>query len=332
MRVPTAAALGLVLLVGGSTGCVVDLGDAPVDEATPQIIGGSNALPNQFRGVMGLYDGAHLCTATLIHPEWAITAAHCVTPILTGYPDQAAVTAAFYVILDDVDLVDQTATSRTIRLSETIMHPDWNPSRLGDNDLAVLHLAEPVTDRPPMPIYRLLVPNGTPVTQVGYGVNDPTQSAGAGILRVLYTTTTDCDNYGRSDTNLLCFDANDGNGTCFGDSGGPTFVTVGGSLEVAGVTSFGANDQCTGYDASTHIAGELAFVDAHVPRVQGGTPQASDPVADPEIGDPPGLLGGCSVTPGRPAQAGASALLAIMALLSGFLVLRIVAARLRRRR
>src|SRR5262249_8428165 len=162
----------------------------------------------------------------------------------------------FYLILDDVDLTDQNVSSHTIRLSETILHPGWVPGKLGDNDIALMHLATPVTDRAPTPIYRTFVPNGTPVTQAGYGVTDPVNASGVGVMRVLNTVTVDCDQYNRSDINLLCFDASDGNGTCFGDSGGPTFVTVGGKLELAGVTSFGANNQCTGYDASTHIAGE----------------------------------------------------------------------------
>ena len=296
MRLPTVLGLGALLLGG----CVGDIGDGElIANDSIRIVGGSSAFPGEYPGVLGLYDGVHLCTATLVEPEWAITAAHCVTPELTGHATLAEVTSSFYLLLDDVDLTDQNITSRQIRLKEVFVHPDWNFSKLGDNDVAVLHLVEKVTDRDPVPLYRTPVPNATPVTQVGYGVSNALAGTGAGVLRTLNTVTADCDNYGRSDLNLLCFDANDGNGTCFGDSGGPTFVTVAGELEIAGITSFGSSDQCTGYDASTHIAGELAFIDAHVPKIAGGTPQTGDPTADPEIGPAPTILSGCSVGHGR---------------------------------
>ena len=300
MRLPRVLGLALLLAAAGClTGAPGPEEEEQLGSEQAYIVGGQPATAGEFPAVLGLYDGSHLCTATLIHAEWALTAAHCVTPALTGHANQADVTAAFYLLLDDVDLTDQNLTARTVRLKETFMHPDWNPSSLGDNDVAVLHLAQPVTDRKVIPIYRLPVAPGTPVTQVGYGVSDPANKSGAGVLRTLNTSTARCSDYGYSDTNLVCFDANDGNGTCFGDSGGPTFVTVGGSPEVAGVTSFGKGDLCTDMDASTHVAGELEFIDAHVPRVTGGTPLGTDPSATPPIGPAPNILTGCSIGAGH---------------------------------
>jgi len=42
-------------------------------------------------------------------------------------------------------------------------------------------------------------------------------------------------------------------GTCFGDSGGPAIIDRGGTLYVAGVTSFSDND-CVEFGASTRVA------------------------------------------------------------------------------
>jgi secreted trypsin-like serine protease len=321
--------LGLAVLLA-STACLSeDPADGSLDNEQPYIVGGSPVVEGEYPAVVGLYDGTHLCTGTLVHAEWVITAAHCVTPSLTGYATLGEVVSAFYILLDDIDLTDQNVTSTRVNLQEVFIHPGWDPKDLGDNDVAVLHLAQPVTDRKPIPIFRTPVPTATPVTQVGYGVSDPDTKSGAGVLRTLNTVTMDCGS-SYSDINLLCFDANDGNGTCFGDSGGPTFVTVGGAPEIAGVTSFGTSELCIGMDASTHLASELDFIDAHVPKTAGSTPQVGDPQAQPEIGDAPTILGGCSVLGRAAAKSDESSALAAFLLLS--LVLLILRLRNRSKR
>jgi MYXO-CTERM domain-containing protein len=167
------------------------------------------------------------------------------------------------------------------------LHPDpaFNDNDW-DNDIALIKLATSVTDRTPTPVHRTTVAFATMVTEVGYGDAD-NNGGGSGILRKLVTPTVDCamaNDSSISNANLLCFDASDGNSSCYGDSGGPAYITVNGALEVAGVTSGGTGNRCTqGWDLYTSVPGEMAFVDS----IMGTTPPNPDPdPSDPDPTDP----------------------------------------------
>jgi MYXO-CTERM domain-containing protein len=101
------------------------------------------------------------------------------------------------------------------------------------------------------------------------------------------------------------------------------------------VTSFGTSDDCTGLDASTHVAGELAFIDQYVPGpnntgggnnnngTPGGNTGGTDPDGNPAggddgVGEAPSVLGGCSVGQGAGAGGGLAPLVLLgLALLVG---------------
>ncbi len=272
---------------------------APADTGTntQAIIGGQTASTATFRTVVDLETGPGdwFCTGTLIDKDWVLTAAHCMDGATVG---------SLNIRLDD-DNINDTTGGIVVAVAEIHANPMFN-FQDWDNDIALLKLATSVTDREATPISRDPVAFATSVTEVGYGDAD-NNGGGAGRLRKLVTPTVDCAmaaDPGITNANLLCFNASDGTSSCYGDSGGPAFITVAGKLQVAGITSGGTGNQCTeGWDLYTSVHGELAFVD----QVMLGTPPPNpdpdpnpnpnpDPM-NPDSGDPtkaPGDSGGCS--------------------------------------
>ena len=260
------------------------------------IIGGELANPMDFPTVVALESapGDWFCTGTLIAAEWVLTAAHCV---------EGAPAAEVKVRFDDADVNDTTG-GIVADVMAVHSHPafDWEA---WDNDIALLKLAAPVTDRAPTPIHRDPTSAGLAVLDAGYGVAD-NNDMGGGLLRQVAKVTADCAGANDptvSGANLICMDASDGRGSCFGDSGGPTFATIGGNRVVVGVTSGGTGELCgAGWDLYTSVHAELAFVDdvmsgAPTPDPEPTPEPQPQPMPEPE--PEPQDSGGCSTTNGN---------------------------------
>jgi uncharacterized protein (TIGR03382 family) len=162
-----------------------------------------------------------LCTATLVGKKTVLTAAHCVTDstTYTFYAEEVA-----YVV------------------ESVVLHPAWDAQTVA-NDIALLRLKEapPVT---PSLISRQAPAVGLAVTIVGYGTTEETLKD-AGTKRQAKNTIEDvfATRFSMAGTG-----GGEGN-TCYGDSGGPGFATLGGKEVQIGITSEGAKPCGTlGYD------------------------------------------------------------------------------------
>jgi hypothetical protein len=213
-------------------------GEKPVDQRALPIVNGT--IDTGDPAVVSLtYLRASFCSGTLVAPEVVVTAAHCIDPEITGG-----------IPPEDMDVffgTDVQAGGTEIHVIHGEMHPDWNRAALA-HDIACLRLAGPATVEPAKMNRSAMTDGdvGKLVRIVGFGVTSPTPPGMSGtkrqalsmILGVDATTFTYGDTPGQ---------------TCFGDSGGPGFMTLGDGTEyLVGVTSAG-DEGCEFFGIDTRV-------------------------------------------------------------------------------
>jgi hypothetical protein len=246
-----------------SLGCQNDA--IVINSERAPILGGDPATVGQFPSVVGIgltQGQGGLCTGTLIAPDVVLTAAHCIDPELSGLASLQAVANATVVIFNSTNLFGNQGFA--VGASQVIQHPQapnftGAGGGLGQHDIGVIILDSPVNNIQPSPVEldpsRNLI--GLDITAVGYGLTNPANQNSAGSLFFVNDTTVSCTNqFGGSNTALVCLDQNDGTGSCSGDSGGPMFDASG---KILGVTSFG-DQGCQDFGAYSRASFEADFV------------------------------------------------------------------------
>lgn len=187
---------------------------------------------------------------TLIAPTWAITAAHVAASLPSGAT----------IVFGD----------RRYEVTRVVLHPEGGaqPGVPPEVDLALLELATPVQDVPPVPLYRARDELGATLVIVGYGDFGTPK---AGLQRT--------DGRRRAATNVVVdtgprrvfvrFDAPPA-GTAVegvggpGDSGCPALIDASGVWQVAGISSASMDGRPGQYgvtDVYTRVSSYLAWID-----------------------------------------------------------------------
>jgi hypothetical protein len=224
-------------------------GEVDEDDLYPQVVG--------LFFYVSRYEGG-LCTGTVIHDEWVLTAAHCPSD---GYSQERS---AVYFGHDMLD-----AGAITIKFDEVWIHPDYGDMwGVPINDVALLHLEEP-SPVEPTPIHRETLDDavvGEEFTFVGFGLHEDTPDAEIdGLKRYVDIEVADVYPFEFD----VFYYQDPVRGTANGDSGGPAMYDFGDGLRVTGVTSWGFGE-----------FGVSMSVDAMAEWIDGYTGGDSEPWGD----------------------------------------------------
>jgi secreted trypsin-like serine protease len=227
-----AAMLLAVILVAGV---------AQARDITIQVVGGDGVPDGKYEFVAAIMDGANpvtrtYCTGSLIDPNTVITAAHCAK----GIP-----AAEMKVAVGKTNLADDSLG--VIRqVSSKHIHPRYQDLCGGCFDVAVLNLESAVPYEPANIAPDSLDDPKTTAKVAGYGSVDPDGSVYKDRMQEANVTIRN-DDFAKSHWEsryvksiMISALGENGEDTCYGDSGGPLFKMVDGEAEVLGATSFGS--------------------------------------------------------------------------------------------
>jgi len=226
---------------------------------TQRIVGGNEAEVNEYPwiAIFGDSTGDNLggCSSTLIGNNWAVTAAHCFFNPDTNQQDKFKDDLTVVLGVHDRTIVATPDTPlserKVLKISEIVLHPDYNQATSSSNDIALLKFTESVELEKYVPA---CLPekdadftSGQTGWVYGWGV---TEENGFDLaeklqeLEVPIVSDAVCrpamEGQGVSITDdMLCAGGQEGKDSCGGDSGGPFTVDVAGVHTLAGVVSFG---------------------------------------------------------------------------------------------
>jgi len=193
-------------------------------ETEERIVGGEVAYPDNWPYTVALYrDGQFICGATIIHPEWVITAGHCVF----GYDEGQGF---FYQIRAGmVRRQSQAPWTQFRNLEEVFIHPKYDNTYL-KHDVALAKLNTPLhinrhVQAICLPADALMYPGaGSTCMATGWGDISEDGPSSEELREVEVPILEKC---GRSYNNItyqICGGyAEGGKDSCQGDSGGPLY-------------------------------------------------------------------------------------------------------------
>jgi len=263
------------LLLASTLSCILSLG-ATVVESAPRIVGGSAATNNEFPFVAALLESgtketknAQFCGASVIAPNWVMTAAHCVMGQKAENID----------ILIKTNVLD--GSGKRIQAKNLFIHDAYISKN--QSDMALIELSEKANVSAILPLQpgSGLEGSGKMATVIGWGLTKEEGNPSEKLMKVDVPIVADTvcgkayPEQFNAGTEICAGVPQGGKDSCQGDSGGPLFVkNNSGQTNLVGVVSWG--EGC----AEKGKFGVYTQVSAHsdwIQKVQKGLIKPSSP-------------------------------------------------------
>jgi secreted trypsin-like serine protease len=103
-------------------------------------VGGHDALKDKpfVAGIRNVGNSKFFCTATLLHKDWVLTAAHCL---------KGKTVSNLQIVIGDTNLNDTTDPAEVRSADSMTLNPKWKETT-DRNDVALMHLSTPSTIAP----------------------------------------------------------------------------------------------------------------------------------------------------------------------------------------
>ncbi len=241
---------------------------------TSKIVGGGPADSGKNRWIASLQRGDHFCGASWVGDRWVVTAAHCVAGEKVG---------GLKVWVGGYDL-RRPEQGQTAQVKNIFMHPNYNDDTLR-NDVALIELKTPIgsgitpASLATTKITDKLAKPGKAATVSGWGALSE-NGASPKILhevRLPIVSNSECNSPGAYGGDVfgsqICAGLRQGGkDACYGDSGGPLWVSKKGKDHLVGIVSWGEGcAEPRKYGVYTRVASFKGWIESKMKG--GGSPQ-----------------------------------------------------------
>jgi len=266
----------ILVLAFAASASASSCGNKPFNGNDAFVVGGHAASAGAWpwQASLQMNNGFHFCGGSLIHPEWVLTASHCVDGQTPG---------RMRVVLGENNLGYNEGNEQIISPARIIMHERYKQGGYWyNNDVALIKLSRPAQ----LNKYVNLVclpkrgddQQGNTCHISGWGFTSKSSDTGGSSPRILQEVSgriwrySDCaakwkPNGMNLNPKVYCFGNDNGRnyGVCNGDSGGPMSCQSAGGWIVVGVAHF-AEGRCKNLPGGyTKVEPYLDWIKARVP-------------------------------------------------------------------